>query len=72
MLLSQEQLAEALHFAPNQTAKIEACLKSQGISYFYGKGGCVWTTTELIAQAGAHTSANSDTIRIDDHHGQAA
>lgn len=72
MLLSQEQLAEALHFAPNQTAKIEACLKSQGITYFYGKGGCVWTTTELIARAGAQGPATNDSIRIDNHHGQAA
>lgn len=72
MILSQEQLAEAMHFEPNQTAKIERCLRDQGITYFYGKGGCIWTTTELIAEAAHKALASNDDIRIDKSHGKAA
>lgn len=73
MIVTQAQLAEAMHYGPGQTAKIEKCLRDQGIQFFYGKGGCIWTTTELIAQAHNKAVASNDHITIDGpHHGQAA
>ena len=65
-IVTQEQLAEAMHFEPNQTARIEKMLRDQGITVFYGKGGCVWTTTECIAQA-ANSELRSEKITIDGH-----
>jgi len=72
MLVTQQQLAEAMHFDAGQTAKIEKCLRDQSIQFFYGRAGCIWTTTELIAQASAHTLTSAENITIDKHHGQAA
>jgi len=72
MIITQAQLAEATGYNPAQTAKIEKCLRDQGITVFYGRGGCIWTTTELIAQARIGTVTSADTIKIDSHHGQAA
>lgn len=64
VIVTQEQLAEALHYEPTQTSRIEKMLRDQGIAVFYGKGGCVWTTTECIAQA-ANQGVTSDKIKID-------
>lgn len=73
MLVDQKQLAAALNYEPNQTAKIEKCLRDQGIPVFYGKGGCVWTTTESIAQLGIKELSSSESISIDGiDHGKAA
>jgi len=69
MILSQSQLAKALGFKPNQMAKIEKCLRRQGIKVFYGKN-CIWTTTELIAQAKQlEVLSDSQIIKIDDTNG---
>lgn len=65
MLLSQEQIAEALHFEPNQTARIEACLRSQGIPYMYGKGGSITTTSEAITYVLLNGKTGMDTLKID-------
>ena len=65
MILSQEHIAQAMHYDPSQTSKIEKCLRGQGITYFYGRAGCIWTTTELISQAAKQTIAANDPIKID-------
>jgi len=69
MILSQLQLAEALGFEPNQTARIEKCLTKQGIKVFYGKN-CIWTTSEIIAQAAnQEVLSDSQIIRLDETNG---
>lgn len=68
MILSQEHIAQAMQYDPSQTAKIEKMLRSQGITYFYGRAGCIWTTTELISQAAKQTIAANDPIKIDKPH----
>jgi len=66
MLVNQSQLAEATGFEPNQMARIEKCLIRQGIKVFYGKD-CIWTTTELIAQASQQEVLSvTQIIKIDD------
>jgi hypothetical protein len=44
--------------------QIKRCLKRMGVRYFEGKGGRVWTTTDLINRAGGLVSgqpaANDD------------
>lgn len=72
MLVTQAQLAEATGYKPDQAARIEKCLRDQGIQLFYGRAGCIWTTTELIAQAHQSALASGEHITIDSPHGQAA
>jgi len=73
MLVTQAQLAEATGYQPDQAARIEKCLRDQGIQFYYGRAGCIWTTTELIAQARAHTLTSAEHIKIDSNpHGKAA
>jgi len=69
MIINQKQLAKALGFQKNQKASIEKCLLQQGIKVFYGRN-CVWTTTELIAQA-AQPEVLSETqvIKLDTDYG---
>ncbi len=43
-------------------ADVERCLRAQGIRYFYGRTGVLWTTTGLIEAAGGLTPANTDQV----------
>lgn len=47
-IIRQEELMEATGY--ERRADLERCLRDQGITLFYGKGGKIWTTSEILAQ----------------------
>lgn len=43
-----------------QVGDLEKCLKKQGIRFFYGKPGVIWTTLSLIEAAGGLKPVNDN------------
>lgn len=39
-----------------KTGDIARCLRQQGVKFFHGKKGVIWTTMELINRAGGITT----------------
>jgi len=58
-LVTQEELAKATGI--KRTDALTAILVKQGISFFYGKGGRIWTTEHAIntALAGIKPETNA-------------
>lgn len=47
-IIRQEELLEATGY--ERPRDLEKCLKRQGIKFFYGKGGRIWTTPDILAK----------------------
>lgn len=64
-LVKQKELLEVTGYK-NGGKPLEDVLSEQGIRFFYGKGGQIWTTTDLINAAGGLAQVQSDNLKAED------
>jgi len=43
----------------DRVGDVSKCLDRQGIRYFHGKKGAIWTTTELVARAAGYSGGSA-------------
>lgn len=63
-LITQSQLQKVTGLSSPKI--LEDRLRDQGIRFFYGKKGKIWTTIDLINAAGGLAKVESNDLRADD------
>lgn len=63
-LIPFEELQQATGY--EHPGHIEKSLKEQGIRFFYGKAGRIWTTKELVNAAGGLGHVESRELKAED------
>jgi hypothetical protein len=64
-LVTQEQLLQVTGYKVAGEV-LERKLSDQGIRFFYGRNGCIWTTMDLINAAGGLSKLESRELTADD------